>query len=173
MIDRAKLKAMAVARLTESLAPSPAPAAPTPATPLPAPAPRGRRRPPRAPREPLAMAPLPTEPTALQEYLLGPRAEVMLSQGNTSHSYRISRPRDYSPERPIVFVGVHIGDEWDYAKDKEIKRYEYIGLIRAPGAFMWGRKSKLSASDPRVLLFDAFYAGVRANGEPPLGIKAF
>lgn len=155
MIDREKLKAMAVARMAKDCAASAAALAPQPAEPgalppppgEPAPPAHGRRRPPATPRR----IPGPGVPTDWVEYLTGPKAMVRVNK----NTYRVSRPRDWNPESPISFVSVQVGARWDY-----------IGLIRPPGPFMWGRKSLISASDMRVILFDEFYASVRDPNAP-------
>ena len=103
---------------------------------------------PRTPR----VIPAPTAAPWLTT-LHAPRAFVRIGR----YDYRVSRPRDYNPEQPIHFVGVAEGGE-----------YTYIGLIRPPGHFMWGRKSSLSASDPRVLTFDAAYQTLLDGGTPEI-----
>jgi hypothetical protein len=140
--DREELKRRMVASVASSLAVR------EPPTPPPTPVKHTRR-----PRRPRVLTP----PTGdLQEYVLGQRASITLTQREWKHTYRISRPRDYNPENPINFIG---------AEHRGI--YQYIGLIRPPGPFMWGRKSKLSASDPRVILFDQFYSGLMVGAVDP------
>lgn len=166
VVDRAKLKAMAIARMRKDMAVSPealqnppAPLAREPATPVP-PAPvepprrtRKPRRPRAIPAQPAPGAPL---PDAFLPCVAMQKKYIRLTTANRTHDYRISCPRDYDPAAPIVFVGV-----------KDGANAEYIGLIRPPGNFMWGRKSQLSASDPRVILFDEFYHALQTTGAPP------
>lgn len=165
MIDRDKLKAMAIARMRKDCAASlpPAqsaaePAQPPAAPPLP-PAPPAHATPPRRTRRPRTKRVIPAPAPADDSFLPhgpGHKKYIRLTNANRSYDYRISCPRDYDPQAPIVFIGVKDGDQ-----------AEYIGLIRPPGSFMWGRKSKLSASDPRVIMFDEFYHFLRHTGEPP------
>jgi len=107
---------------------------------------------------PSAPAPAPRTPALIDApswltTLHAPKVFVQIGR----YRYRVSRPRDYNPGQPIHFVGVAEGGE-----------YTYIGLIRPPGHFMWGRKSSLSASDPRVLTFDAAYQPLLDGGTPEI-----
>jgi hypothetical protein len=143
---QAKIKAQLLARLG-----APAPRAVEP------PPPKARRtRKPAAPRA-VAVETAPSTAPEWRAYIMLPRVTITLSNTNHVYSYRITRPRDYDPAAPIHFVGV-----------EQDNKYEYIGFIRSErGPFMWGRKSKISASDPRVILFDDAMHSILTNDVMP------